>query len=117
MKAFFKRRLAVHIWFLAALVPYGLYLLGISSREAANAVSGITQALKDGYAWFWYLFPFSVVEWFYVAFAVGVLAVLAVLLRRLRSWRGGGWRALTAASWFWPVCSSPPGGSTAFCGG
>ena len=88
MKAFFKRRLAVHIWFLAALVPYGLYLLGISSREAANAVSGITQALKDGYAWFWYLFPFSVVEWFYAAFAVGVLAVLAVLLRRLRSWRG-----------------------------
>ena len=88
MKAFFKRRLAVHIWFLAALVPYGLYLLGISSREAANAVSGITQALKDGYAWFWYLFPFSVVEWFYVAFAVGVLAVLAVLFRRLRSWRG-----------------------------
>ena len=88
MKAFFKRRLAVHIWFLAALLPYGLYLQGISSREAANAVSGITQALKDGYAWFWYLVPFSVVEWFYVAFAVGVLAVLAVLLRRLRSWRG-----------------------------
>lgn len=88
MKAFFKRHLAVHIWFLGTLILYGLYLLGISSRGMANAVSGVTQALKDGYARFWYLFPFSAVEWFYVAFGVGVLALLVVLFYRLRTWKG-----------------------------
>lgn len=88
MKAFFKRHLVVHIWALGVLALFGVYWYGISSTEAANAVSRVTQCLKDGYARIWYLFPFSVVEWFYVFFILGVLAWLAVLLHRLRSWKG-----------------------------
>ena len=48
----------------------------------------MTQAVKDGYARLWYLFPFSVVEWFYAAFIVGVIAWLAVLFHRLRTGKG-----------------------------
>ncbi|MGM9662845.1 MAG: DUF3810 family protein, partial [Oscillospiraceae bacterium] len=85
MKAFFKRHLWVHIWALGVLALFGVYWYGISSREAANAVSAVTQAMKDGYARLWYLFPFSVVEWLYVAFILGVLVWLVVLLHRLRT--------------------------------
>ena len=67
---------------------FGVYWYGISSREAANAVSSVTQALKDGYAGVWYLFPFSVVEWFYAAFILCVAAWLAVLFHRLRTRKG-----------------------------
>lgn len=94
MKAFLKRHWRVHTWLLGILALFSVYWYGISSREAANAVSSITQRMKDGYAKLWYLFPFSVVEWFYVAFIVGVLAWLAVLFHRLRTWRG---RRLEAA--------------------
>lgn len=88
MKAFLKRHWRVHSWFLIDLAIFSVYWYGISSRDAANAVSGVTQWLKDGYAKFWYLFPFSVVEWFYVAFIVGVIAWIAVLFHRLRTWKG-----------------------------
>ena len=94
MRAFFKRHLAVHIWALGTLALFCVYWYGISSPAAANAVSGVTQRLKDGYAQLWYLFPFSVVEWFYVFFILGVLAWTAVLFHRLRTWKG---RRLEAA--------------------
>ena len=84
-KTFFKRHLAVHSWALGVLALFIVYWAGISSPAAANAVSGVTQVLKDGYARFWYLFPFSVVEWFYVAFIVGAAAWVVVLIYRLRT--------------------------------
>ena len=74
MGAFFRRHQLVHIWALGVLALFGVYWYGISSRAAANAVSGATQILKDGYARLWYLFPFSVVEWCYVAFILGAAA-------------------------------------------
>ena len=89
MRAFFKRHLGVHIWLLGVLALFALYWAGVSSPAAANAVCAVTQRLKDGYAGLWYLFPFSVVEWFYAAFILGSLAWLAVLLRRLRVRREG----------------------------
>ena len=85
MRDFLRRHRGVHIWALGVLALFGVYWYGISSPEAANAVSGVTQAMKDGYARFWYLFPFSVVEWFYAAFILGVLVWIAVLLHRLRT--------------------------------
>ena len=88
MRDFFKRHRAVHLWLLGALGLYAAYFLGISSRGAANAVSAATQVLKDACARFWYLFPFSVVEWFYAAFIAAVIALLAVLFHRVRTWRG-----------------------------
>lgn len=88
MGGFLKRHKLVHIWLLGDALLFALYRWAIRSREAANAFSGSTQILKDGYARFWYLFPFSVVEWFYAAFIAGMLAWLAVLLHRLRTWRG-----------------------------
>ena len=88
MRKFFRRHLGVHIWALAVLALFGVYWYGISSRQAANAVSAVTQGIKDGYARLWYLFPFSVVEWFYAAFIVGVCAWLAVLFHRLRTGKG-----------------------------
>ena len=88
MRDFFKRHRAVHLWLLGALGLYAAYFLGISSRGAANAVSAATQVLKDTCARFWYLFPFSVVEWFYAAFIAAVIALLAVLFHRVRTWQG-----------------------------
>lgn len=88
MKAFLKRHWRVHIWLLFVLAEFGIYWTGISSRQAANAVSAVTQRMKDGYARLWYLFPFSVVEWFYVIFIIAVMAWLAVLFHRLRTRRG-----------------------------
>ena len=80
MGAFWKRHRAVHIWALLVAALFGLYAWGISSREAANAVSAVTQAMKDGYARLWYLFPFSVVEWFYVIFILTVIVWVVVLV-------------------------------------
>ena len=91
MRTFFKRHLWVHIWALAVLALFCGYWYGISSPAAANAVSAVTQRVKDGYARLWYLVPFSVVEWFYAAFILGVLAWVVLLFRRLR--RGGGGHA------------------------
>lgn len=88
MKAFLKRHRRVHIWLLCVLAEFGIYGYGISSRRAANAVSAATQRLKDGYAKLWYLFPFSVVEWFYVIFIIAVMAWLAILFHWLRTRRG-----------------------------
>ena len=82
MRAFLKRHRAVHIWALLVAALFGLYSWGISSRQAANAVSAVTQAMKDGYARLWYLFPFSVVEWFYVAFILTVITWVVVLVIR-----------------------------------
>lgn len=83
MRAFLKRHWAVHIWVLLVAALFGLYAYGISSREAANAVSAVTQAMKDGYARLWYLFPFSVVEWFYVIFILTVIIWVVVLVIRV----------------------------------
>ena len=80
MRAFWKRHRAVHIWALLVAALFGLYAWGISSREAANAVSAVTQAMKDGYARLWYRFPFSVVEWFYVIFILTVIVWVVVLV-------------------------------------
>ena len=82
MRAFLKRHRAVHIWALLVAALFGLYAYGISSRQAANAVSAVTQAMKDGYARLWYLFPFSVVEWFYVIFILPVIIWVGVLVIR-----------------------------------
>ena len=89
MRAFFKRHLFVHIWALGVLALFAVYWYGASSPAAANAVCAVTQRLKDGYAGLWYLFPFSVVEWFYAVFILGSLAWLAILLRRLLVRREG----------------------------
>jgi hypothetical protein len=91
MKAFMLRHRRVHIWLFGVLVLFGIYWSGISSPQAANAVSAVTQAMKDGYAGLWYLFPFSVVEWFYVFFILGVMTWLAVLFHRLRTGAGRRW--------------------------
>lgn len=88
MGAFLRRHKAVHIWLAGVAALFGVYWYGISSREAADAVSAVTQRVKDGYARLWYLFPFSVVEWFYAAFIVGIIVWLAVLFHRVRTRRG-----------------------------
>ena len=88
MLGFIRRHKLVHIWAAGVLALFGAYWYGISSPGAANAVSGVTQAVKDGYARFWYLFPFSVVEWFYVFFILGILAWVVVLFHRVRTWKG-----------------------------
>ena len=54
MRAFLKQHRAVHIWAVLVAALFGLYAWGISSRGAANAVSAVTQRLKDGYARLWY---------------------------------------------------------------
>lgn len=91
MREFLKRHRGVHIWLLGVLALFGVYWYGISSPRAANAISAFTQKMKDGYARLWYLFPFSVVEWFYAAFILGVMAWLAVLFHRLRTRKGRRW--------------------------
>lgn len=83
MLAIVRRHRLLHIWALMVLVLFGVYRYGVSSREAANAVSGVTQFIKDGYGSFWYLFPFSVVEWFYVFFIIGIAAWFMIFLRCL----------------------------------
>lgn len=83
--SFIKRHLGVHIWAIVVLGLFCVYWYGTGSPAAANTVSAATQALKDGYARFYYLFPFSVVEWFYAAFILGVLIWLGVLIHRVRT--------------------------------
>ena len=83
MRDFLKRHRAVHIWALTVLTMFGFYRYAISSSEAATSFCVLTQSIKDGYAGFWYLFPFSVVEWMYVAFILVVLVWVIVLLLRV----------------------------------
>lgn len=85
MRAFFKRHRGVHIWLLVVLAVFGVYRWGISNAETANRVTAVTQFLKDGYARLWYLLPFSVVEWMYVAFILAVIAWLVALFHRIRT--------------------------------
>ena len=90
MRGFFKRHLGLHLWMLGLGAVFLFYKWAISSAAAANAVTAVTQRIKDGYAALWYLVPFSVVEWFYVAFILGGIlwvAVLAVKLARKREGR------------------------------
>ena len=84
---FLKRHTKVHLWLLALAVLFGGYTLTISSRLAANAVVSVTQTLKDGFAVFWYIVPFSVVEWLYAAFILLVLIWLTVLTVRTKKSR------------------------------
>ena len=85
MREFLRRHRAVHLWALGVLALFCTYGCATSSPAAANAVSAVTQRIKDGWARFWYLLPFSAAEWFYVAFILGCLAWLIVLFRRLRT--------------------------------
>ena len=83
MGAFCKRHWKVHLWALGVAALFARYAWAISSRETANAVSAATQVLKDGYARLWYRFPFSVVEWFYVAFILAVILWMVLLAVRV----------------------------------
>ena len=47
MAKFIKQHKLVHIWAAGVLAVFCAYWYGISSPEAANAVSGATQALKE----------------------------------------------------------------------
>lgn len=85
MRAFLRRHRGVHIWALAVAAVFGVYGYGSSSRAAANAVVGVTQVWKDICGQFYALFPFSVVEWYYVAFIVAVLIWIGALIHRLRT--------------------------------
>ena len=85
MRAFCKRHRAVHIWALAVAAMFGLYRWSISSPEIANRVTAVTQTIKDGYGAFWYLLPFSAVEWMYVAFILAVMVWLVVVIHRIRT--------------------------------
>ncbi len=85
MAAFLKRHRGVHIWLAVVVAVFGLYRWGISSAAAANRVTAVTQVIKDGYARLWYLLPFSVVEWMYVAFILAVVIWLAVVIHRIRT--------------------------------
>jgi len=84
MKAFLKRHMGIHIWLVVLALLFGFYGWATGSAAAANAVTAVTQRVKDGYAALWYLFPFSVVEWFYVVFIAGVPVWLAVVAYRVR---------------------------------
>ena len=86
MTYFLKRHKVVHIWAAVLVLLFCFYQRVISNTAAANAVAAITQRLKDGYAALWYLFPFSVVEWMYVAFIlIAIFWLVAVILRIRKS--------------------------------
>lgn len=82
--SFFHRHRGVHSWLLLVLAAFGLYRWAIRSSAAATAFSAATQRIKDSCAAFWYLFPFSAVEWLYVVFGLTVLVWLVLLIRRVR---------------------------------
>lgn len=83
MKAFLKRHWKLHLILAVLAALFGAYRLVISNRALANGVVSVTQILKDSFSALWYLVPFSVVEWFYVFFILGVIAWLSVLVVRL----------------------------------
>ncbi len=84
MGKFLKRHAVVHIWLGVLAVLFGLYALSINSAAAANAVTAATQRMKEGCAHLWYLFPFSVVEWLYVAFILLAVFWLGAVIHRTR---------------------------------
>lgn len=88
MAAFLKRHWIVHSWLLLLAALFGFYGWAISSPASANAVTAVTQRMKDGYAGLWYLLPFSVVEWFYVAFILVCIVWVVVLIGKLVKSRG-----------------------------
>lgn len=85
MKNFLKRHRVIHLWMLALVALFSFYRWAISGHGSANAVTAVTQVIKDGYANLWYLIPFSVVEWLYVAFILLVLFWLVAVICRLRT--------------------------------
>lgn len=87
MKRFVIRHRAVHIWGLVLAAVFAFYRVTISHRAMANAVCALTQRIKEGYAALWYLIPFSVVEWLYVAFILLALFWLGAVLVRVRKSR------------------------------
>ena len=84
MKSFLKKHRAEHLWAVILAALFALYAAVIDNRAAANAVVAATQKIKDGFAAVWYIFPFSVVEWFYVAFILLVIGWIASLIVRVR---------------------------------
>ena len=87
MMQFLKRHRVVHIWAAILALIFGFYRWAISSRANANAVTAVTQRIKDGYAHLWYLFPFSVVEWMYVTFILFAIFWLFAVILRIRKSR------------------------------
>ena len=86
MRNFFRRHRGVHIWAIALAAVFAFYRWAISGAAAANAVTAVTQRIKDGYAHFWYLFPFSVVEWMYVGFILlAIFRLGSVILQTHKS--------------------------------
>ncbi len=83
MKDFFRRHRAVNLWAVILAVLFAGYAVVISSRTMANAVVAVTQTLKEAFAVLWYIVPFSVVEWLYVAFILLVIVWIVVLFVRL----------------------------------
>ena len=83
MKTFLRRHRAVNLWAVALAVLFALYAAVIGSRAAANAVVAVTQTIKDAFASLWYIVPFSVVEWLYVAFILLVIVWVVVLTVRV----------------------------------
>ena len=84
MKEFLRRHRAVNLWAITLAVLFVLYAVVIGNRAAANAVVSVTQWLKNAFAVIWYIIPFSVVEWLYVAFILLVIVWVVVLIVRLR---------------------------------
>ena len=83
MKRFLLRHWAVHLALAALAALFGFYRIIITDRSIANAVVAVTQSIKDHFSALWYTVPFSVVEWFYVLFILGVLIWVAALVIRL----------------------------------
>ena len=83
MKRWIKRHEKLHLWFLTLVALFWGYREVIGSRPVANAVVSVTQWIKDALAAVWYILPFSVVEWLYVAFILGCIVFLVLLIVRV----------------------------------
>lgn len=84
MIKFIKRHWIPHLWLLLLAALFLIYGGVIGNGPAANAVAFATQAIKDSLAAVWYIFPFSVVEWLYVAFILGCMILVVMLIVRVR---------------------------------
>ena len=84
MRSFLKKHRPEHLWAVILAALFALYAAVIDNRAAANAVVAATQKIKDGFAAVWYIFPFSVVEWLYVAFILLVIVWIASLIVHVR---------------------------------
>ena len=83
MKHWIKRHGKLHLWLLTLGVLFLGYRWVIDNRSAANAVVAVTQRLKETFAALWYIIPFSVVEWLYVAFILGCIVFVVMLVIRV----------------------------------